>query len=207
VGAGSEGSFLKSTLDRVHEQRGRSFAWRGRIPEAAAAAVLIAGLFLLLRREPPAPGPAPAAPARAVQRGLRAQYYRGQELSGPAVDRIDPAINFAWAAGQPPIAASRDVYSVRWTGQLTPRYSERTTLHARYDDGVRIWVGGKLILDDWTGRYVIMEKRVAVDLVAGQPTDLKIEYFNGGDRGVMQLSWSSPSQPKEIIPESALSHP
>jgi hypothetical protein len=89
---------------------------------------------------------------------------------------------------------------------VIPKVSERTRFHARYDDGIRIWIDGKLLLNDWAGRYVIMDRTVEVDLKAGQPVDLKIEYFNGGDRGVMRLSWSSPSQPEEIIPESALSH-
>ena len=207
VGAGTDGSFLSSTLGRVREERReRRSPWRGRLPEAVAAAILIAGLLLVLRRENPGPTPAPAAPARPVLPGLRAQYYQGAELRGPSVDRIDSTVDFFWAAGQPPRPAPRDLYSVRWTGKLTTRVSERTRLHARYDDGVRIWVGGKLILDDWTGRYVIVDQGVDVDLVAGQPVDLRIEYFNGGDRGVIQLFWSSPRQPEEIIPESALSH-
>jgi hypothetical protein len=208
VGAGRDGTFLQSTLDRVRGTGGRRGAWRGRLPEAAAAAVLIAGLFLILRREPPTPLATvmPAAP-RGVERGLRAQYYQGRELRGAAVDRIDATVDFAWVAGQPPIPAPRDVYSVRWTGKLTSGTSERYTLRARYDDGVRIWIDGKLCLEDWIGRYVIVDKRFDLDLVAGQPVDLRIEYFNGGDRGVMQLYWSSPRQAEEIIPESALSHP
>lgn len=205
VGEGTDKIFLKSTLDAVQDERGRRFSWRARLPEAAAAAILIAGLFLLLRRELPPTVDAPAA-ARPVQHGLRAQYYKGQDLRGPAIDRIDPGIDFSWGAGQPPIAATKDVYSVRWTGKLWPKYTERYTLHLRYDDGIRVWVGGKIILDDWKGRYVIVAKTVDVDLQAGKPVDLKIEYFNGGDRGVMQLAWSSKSQPEESIPESALSH-
>ncbi|HEV3027754.1 MAG TPA: PA14 domain-containing protein [Planctomycetota bacterium] len=206
VGAGTDGSFLRSTLDRVRERRGRGLPWRGRLPEAAAAAILIVGLFLILWRGNPSLISTPAALPRPVLRGLRAQYYRGAELRGPAVDRIDSTVDFFWPAGQPPLEAPRDLYSVRWTGKLTPKVSDRTTLHARYDDGIRVWIGGKLILDDWTGRYVIMDRRADVDLVAGQPVDLRIEYFNGGDRGVMQLFWSSPRQPEEIIPGSALSH-
>lgn len=206
VGAGSERTFLRSTLDRVREERGRRARWLVHLPEVAAAVILIAGLFLILRREDPGAGEAPGA-LRAVQRGLRGQYYQGPELRGAPVERIDATLDFSWAAGQPPLATSKDVYSIRWTGKLTPKFSERTRLHARYDDGVRIWIGGKLVLEDWTGRYVIVDKRVDVDLVAGRPVDLKIEYFNGGDRGVLQLFWSSPSLPEELIPESALSRP
>jgi len=205
VGTGSEVRFLKSTLDAVRDRRGRRWSWRARLPEAAAAAILIAGLFLMLRRDPTMATRPPAAPGP-VQGGLRAQYFRGQELRGAPVERVDSTIDYSWAAGQAPIATTKDVYSVRWIGKVTSKVSERTTFHARYDDGVRIWVDGKLRLNDWTGRYVIEDRKFDVDLRAGLPVDLKIEYFNGGDRGVMQLAWSSPSQPEEIIPESALSH-
>lgn len=204
AGARTDGTFVQSTLEAVREPRRRPLRWRARLPEVAAAAVLIAGLLLLLRRDLPTPMSEPAA--RAAPHGLRAQYYRGRELNGPSVDRIDPTIDYQWAAGGAPIAAAGDVYSIRWTGRLTPRVSGRTTFHARYDDGVRIWVGGKLVLDDWNGRYVIVDRSADVDLIAGTPVDLKVEYFNGGDRGVIQLFWSSPGRPEEILPVSALSH-
>lgn len=204
IGAGSDKSFLKSTLEAVRGKESRRFSWRARLPEAAAAVVLIAGLFLLLRREAPIAGPTPAAAS--VKRGLRAQYYKGQALQGVAVDRIDATLDYSWRAGEPPIAATKDVYSVRWTGKLTPKFTERTTLLLRYDDGVRLWIDNKVVHDDWAGRYVIAAKKVAVDLSAGRPVDLKIEYFNGGDRGVMRMSWSSRSLSEEVIPETALSH-
>ena len=205
VGADSDVRFLKSTLDAVRDERGRRWTWKARLPEAAAAAILIASLFFILRREPAIPTLVPAAP-RVVQAGLRAQYYRGQDLRGTAVERVDSTVDYRWSAGQPPIATTKDVYSVRWSGKLTPKVPERHRLHVRYDDGVRVWIDGKLLLSDWSGRYVVVDKQIDVDLSAGKPVDLKIEYFNGGDRGVMQLFWSSPSQPEEIVPESALSH-
>jgi hypothetical protein len=205
VGGRTDGKFLQSTLEAVRDERGRRSSWRARLPEVAAAAILIAGLLLILRREIPTTSPQPAA-LNPVQRGLRAQYYRGLELKGPAVDRIDPTLDFQWVAGGAPIATTKDVFSIRWTGKLTPKVPRRITFRARYDDGVRIWIGGKRVLDDWNGRYVVVDRTFEVDLSAGTPVDLKVEYFNGGDRGVMQLFWSSPGQPEEIIPVTALSH-
>ncbi len=208
IGSGSEGSFLRSTMDAV-ELSTRRRPWKAWLPEAAAAAVLVAGLLWLLMRkeETPtiAPSPAPAA-AKPLYRGLRAQYFRDQSLKGKAVDRVDATPDFTWIAGKPPIPAPRDVYSARWTGKLTPAESGRYTLHARYDDGVRVWLDGKLVIDDWNGRYVIVDRKAQVDLEAGRAHDLKIEYFNGGDRGVMQLYWAAAGAGEEILPESVLSH-
>lgn len=201
IGAGSDGRFLRSTLEAVRGSRTRPAHWRARLPEAAAAVIVIAALAFFLRGEPAVlPGAAPS-----VRHGLRAQYYRDRELRGTPVERIDRTIAFDWAAGRPPIDAPQGVFSVRWTGKLTATYSEGYLFLARYDDGIRVWIDGRLILEDWSGRYSVAERKVYVDLVAGRPVDLKIEYFNGGDRGVAQLRWSSSSQSEEIIPESALS--
>jgi len=207
VGSGSEGSFLKSTLNAVEQSERRRSPWRAWMPEAAAAAVLVVGLLLLLLRKEDAatPSVAPAA-SKPSYRGLRAQYYQTQTLLGKPIERVDATPDFTWKAGQPPIATAKDVYSARWTGKLTPPATDRYTLRARYDDGIRVWLDGKLLIDDWKGRYVIVDRQAQVDLQAGRAYDLKIEYFNGGDRGVMQLFWSSAGRPEEIVPESVLSH-
>lgn len=206
VGTGSEGSFLKSTLDAVEQSERRRAPWRAWVPEAAAAAVLVAGLLLvlLLRKEEISTQPGPAG-AKVVRHGLHAQYYRGQLLKGSSTDRVDKVLNFAWAQGNPPLSAPKDVYSVRWTGKLTPTDSGRYILHVRYDDGVRVWIDGKLVIDDWNGNYVIVDRRAELDLQDGRAYDLKVEYFNGGDLGVMQLYWTPPGRPEEILPESMLS--
>jgi len=203
VGSDSEVRFVKSTLDAVDTVQRRRAAWRARLPEAAAAAVLVAALLLVLLRHESTSIVVPAGPAR---QGLHAQYYRDQVLKSVPVDRIDAVVDFTWTKGNPPIATQRDVYSIRWTGKITPSHSERYTFHTKYDDGVRVWVDGKAIIDDWNGRYTVADKSVQIDLEAGRAYDLKIEYFNGGALGVMRLFWSCPSQPEEIVPASALSH-
>jgi hypothetical protein len=205
VGKDSEVRFVKSTLDAVGQESRRRSAWRSRLPEAAAAAVLVAALLVVLLRNESTPTPT-AAPGAAARQGLRAQYYRDQSLKGTPSERIDSVVDFTWPRGNAPIATSRDVYSIRWTGKITPKYGERYTFHTKNDDGVRVWVDGKPVISDWIGRYSIADNRGEITLEAGRAYDLKIEYFNGGDIGVLRLFWSSPSQPEEIVPESALSH-
>ena len=62
------------------------------------------------------------------------------------------------------------------------------------------------MIDDWKGRPVVSESRGEVVLEAGKSHDLRIEYFNGGDIGVVRFYWSSPSQKEEIVPGSQLTH-
>src|SRR6185436_3849783 len=159
----------------------------------AAAAVLVAGLlFLLIRRSPEAPTiVAPAAPGAVQGAGLKGEYFQDRFLKGRvAYTRTDAALDFEWPARTGPVAGWKEVFSARWTGKIRPRYSERYTLRTRNDDGVRVWIDGKKVIDDWTGRYEVAENRGAIVLEADRFYDIKVEYFNGGDLGVLKLYWS-----------------
>jgi len=202
-GADTGTSFAQATMDAVQRADRRRFAWRARLPEAAAAALLLAGLLLMLPRWT-TPGSTPS-PGAASPGGLQAEYFRNRSLAGSPVVRIDPTLDFTWNPGKGPVAGWGDVYSARWTGKLRPRYSERYTFRVRNDDAVRMWINGKLLIDDWTARLFVAENRAEISLEAGKAYDLRIEYYNGGDRGVLSLFWSSPSQPEETVPASALS--
>lgn len=194
-------TFEQQTMEAVQRADRRRFAWRTRLPETAAAALLLVGLLLMLPRgTSTVPTPSPGAASTA---GLQAEYFRNRSLAGSPVVRIDPALDFSWAPRNGPVAGWGDVYSARWTGKIRPLYSERYTLRIRNDDAVRLWINGKLLIDDWTARLVVAESRAEILFEAGKAYDLKVEYYNGGDRGVLSLSWSSPSQPEETIPASA----
>lgn len=209
LNVGGEGDFVESTLKALKRVESRGRAWRAWAAEAAAAAVLVAGLlFLLMRRTPEAPTiVAPAAPGSVQGAGLKGDYFQNQHLKGRAAyTRTDAALDFDWPARTGPVAGWKEVFSARWTGKIRPRYSERYTFRTRNDDGVRVWIDGKKVIDDWTGRYQVAENRGAIELEADRFYDIKVEYFNGGDLGVLKLYWSSSRQTEEIVPSTRLSH-
>lgn len=102
-----------------------------------------------------------------------------------------------------PAPEIKDEFSVRWTGQIEPRHSEEYTFATLSNDGVRLWIDGKLIIDNWTG-HSAKEDLGKIELQAGKRHDLKLEYFQSGGNSVIKLFWQSPSQPREIVPQSAL---
>ena len=83
----------------------------------------------------------PAAHADAPQPGLNATYFDYTDLSGPLAERIDQQIDFDWHQTEP-VPGTGDDFSVRWTGVITPEFSEEYTFTTRADDGVRLWVDG-----------------------------------------------------------------
>jgi len=111
-----------------------------------------------------------------IGNGLVANYYSDSSFSTLAATRIDPSVNFNWAAA-PLAALSADGYSVRWTGQVQAQYTETYTFSVTADEGVRLWVNGQKLIDSasattantWTG---------TISLAAGEVYDLKLEYVD-----------------------------
>jgi len=136
--------------------------------------------------------------------GLTGTYYRGTGFKNQVLTRTDPDINLLWGDGAPDPSLIGHAFSVRWTGQIMPQYSERYVFQTISDDGVRVWIGGKLIINDWQDQPATIV-RGAISLQAGQSYDIRIDYYeNGHPPAVLRLSWSSPSQPEEPVPASAL---
>jgi hypothetical protein len=135
--------------------------------------------------------------------GLLGQYYPTVNLAGTPVTEIDPNVDFNWNGASPVAGVPGSNFSVRWTGQLMPAYSETYTFSTTADDGIRLWVNNALLIDDWHYQGpTTMTGTIA--LTAGQPVPIKVEYFQGGGGDTAVLSWQSPSTPLAVIPPSAL---
>ncbi|MDZ4742184.1 MAG: PA14 domain-containing protein, partial [Verrucomicrobiota bacterium] len=135
--------------------------------------------------------------------GLWAWYYDNTDLTGLMLQRLDPKVQFNWGNGSPHPSIGVDTFSARWRGQVEAKYSEEYTFYISSDDGVRLWVNGQLIVDNWVNQGTT-EKQGKITLVAGRKYDIKLEYFENTGGANVTLSWSSPGQVKEIIPTGFL---
>jgi len=133
--------------------------------------------------------------------GLFGEYFIDDPIL--VLTRIDPFVDFDWGLGSPDPVVSPDNFSVTWTGFLKPRFSEEYRLWTLTDDGVTLEVNGDLLINDWTTHYPL-EHSAPIELIAGQKYPIKMMYFELSGHAVARLFWSSPSQPKEIIPQSQL---
>ena len=139
--------------------------------------------------------------------GIRADYYTGMNFENFALTRTDPQINFSWGdPGGPDPAVGDDNFSVRWTGEVEAAFNETYTFYARTDDGVRLFVDGLLLVDNWVNRAAT-EDEGTIDLIAGNTYSLVMEYYEDSAGAVAELRWSSPRTPKRLIPQAALSLP
>lgn len=135
--------------------------------------------------------------------GLTGAYYDKTDFRTHKFTRIDPIVNFAWGTGSPARSIKPDSFSVRWTGRVVATKSENYTFYTTTDDGARLWVNGQLLIDKWVSQPAT-EHSGNITLTAGQSYDIKLEYYEGSGSAVAQLRWSSPSTPKQIIPQSQL---
>ena len=124
--------------------------------------------------------------------GLRGLYYNNMDFTSLKVSRVDGTVNFNWGTGSPDASIGADTFSVRWTGQVQPLYSQSYTFYSTTDDGVRVWVNGVLLIDHWVDQGAT-EWSGAIALTAGQKYNLQMDYYENGGGATAQLSWSSAS--------------
>ena len=138
--------------------------------------------------------------------GLRGEYFNNPDLSGqPVVTRIDPTVNFNWYGNSPAEGVPQDGFSVRWTGKYRARVTGEHDIALRSDDGVRLYIDGKLEVDDWKA-HPAFTNRLSKYLEAGREYDLRIEYFDGGSHAEVRLGITrDPEQvAKEQLAQAAM---
>jgi hypothetical protein len=170
---------------------------------AAVIAVLLAVLWQV-------PTPAGAA---AERHGLRGDYYLASapgafdfgELKASVVDPsleqgdLNPVFKL--------LAGREDDVTVRWTGKIRPAYSETYTFSIIGDNGFRLWVDGKAVIDHWVDDWDREQAGTPIALEAGKDYDIKVEYFEHFGGANLHLRWQSASQPKAAVPAAAFTLP
>lgn len=153
---------------------------------------------------PHAPVGMPATPIVSSTPGLTGTYYQGETFKKQAATRTDPNIDFYWANKAPAPSMKAGAFSVKWTGQLIAPTSETYTFTTLADDGVQVWIGGKLIINDWH-EHAATVNRGRIQLEAGQTYNVVVKYFECPiPPALIQLYWSTPTMKAQVVPESAL---
>jgi len=144
--------------------------------------------------------------------GLLGQYYTNSSTTytnaanfNPTnlfLTRIDPTVDFVWTNGTSP-NLSNGLYSVRWTGQVQPQYSELYFFDVRSDDGCRLYINDQLLINKWQTQGAT-DWTNAIMLQAGTCYNLKLEYLQTGGAAQVHLNWFCADQSEQIIPSNCL---
>jgi outer membrane protein OmpA-like peptidoglycan-associated protein len=120
--------------------------------------------------------------------GLIGEYFNGPNFERKVLTRIDPAVDFDWNGQYPGPGVQREYFSVRWTGKLYAPKSGKYRFSALADDGVRVWINGKKVIDEWR-KQDDSNFMGDIALTGGRLYDLRIEYFNDWRGSVISVFW------------------
>ncbi len=128
------------------------------------------------------------------QPGLRTEFFANEDLSGePAFTRTDAAIDFNWSTNSPATGFPRTNFAARWSGTIeVPAAVGDVTLATVADDGARVWIDGRQVIDAW-GPHAATTTEASAVLTAGQPHQLRIEYLQLGFDALVKLQWQAVS--------------
>jgi hypothetical protein len=141
--------------------------------------------FVPVEAPPAAADPSPLVGGE-VDDPWAAAYFATSDLSGePVLTRVETALDHNWGWGSPGSGVPKDRFSARWTQALSFRAGTyRFTTYT--DDGVRLWVDGRLLIDAW--RPMRGTRSATVRLGEGRH-DVKMEYFERTGVARARLTW------------------
>lgn len=150
--------------------------------------------WVLLLTGPPAvaQGAAPAGD------GLRGDYYDGRDFNTLVASQRDAAIDFDWHHENPVPGLPAEDFSVRWTGWLVPPATGHYVLRLTVDDGARLWLDGRQLLNEWRGQSLSYYD-IPLDLQAGQAYALRLDYCQYAWSTRVLLAWQRP----DGVPEAS----
>ncbi len=141
--------------------------------------------------------------------GLWGNYYNNYTdpsqpfPANPTASELDPLINFNWDGNSPISGVAGSNWGGEWKGTLQAETSSTYTIYTYSDDGVRVWVNGQQIINDWTYHAPTWDAGT-ITLTAGQKYNITIDYFQGGGGSVLQMYWTAPGMPWQLVPTSQL---
>lgn len=146
--------------------------------------------------------PRTTVPAEALQTpdgkpGIAVEYFQGTNFDTPVSQTVDPKVDYTWPG--PPLTdwpaglTSGDKFSARWEGAITAPEGGEYEIGVEGDDGFRLWLDGKLVVEDWRSRPRAY-KGAKVTLSKGQKLPVKIEYFQDTRDRVLRLAWRTPGE-------------
>jgi beta-glucosidase len=127
------------------------------------------------------------------ENGLKGEYFKNQNLKGkPEKVLVDKQINFSWDWHGPFEDFPQDNFSVRWSGYIKPDKSDKYTFDVASDDGVRLYLDDKLVIDDWND-HALLTNSYTVNLEANKFYKITLEYYENGGGAIVKLGWRKPN--------------
>jgi hypothetical protein len=134
----------------------------------------------------PTPTPTPSV----VWRG---EYFANRDLAGPAtLARTDSELNFRWVDVSPGPRVPATNFSARWSCTVWLDAADYDFV-AQADDGVRVYLDNRLILDAWREQPPTTYRQTVGQVAAGAH-DVRVEYFQAHGDATIFVWWEKRGQ-------------
>ncbi|MDQ0585266.1 LamG-like jellyroll fold domain-containing protein [Streptomyces rishiriensis] len=196
-----------------HDTRRRAGVWA--LLAAAALILPPSGMLPSAAAAEPRTGTSAAAAEQpaVTTHGLKGEYFSMSAPGARDFDRLggtllDPQINFSGLTGVFQELTGRTEHTTaRWTGRIEAPVTGDYTFHAIGDNGFRLYIDGRAVIDHWVGDWDREQTSAAVRLTAGEQHDFRLELFQDTGGANMYLRWSTPTMSEQIVPMSAFTPP
>jgi mono/diheme cytochrome c family protein len=141
--------------------------------------------------------------------GLLGQYFANHTSASPfngspALVQTNATINFNWSTNGPGASVGTNNFTVLWTGCVQPQFDESYTFITTADDGVRLYVNGQLLVNDWVDKTNATAQSNSITLLSQQLYNIELDYYEKTSNSSISLSWGSPSTATAIVPQTQL---
>jgi hypothetical protein len=133
--------------------------------------------------------------AAAPEPGFRAEYFASYRTLVASI--VEPSVDHGWGDGEPAPGAGADRFSARFTGILDVPAAGAYAFATLADDGVRLWVGDQLVIDDWVP-HAPERHAGTVELAAG-PAPIRLDYFEIDFGAELHLTWTVPGGAEAVL--------
>ena len=172
----------------------------GRMPSLNVTDTEANAIAMYLLRDQIAPAK-PGGP-RAKAQGVSFQYFEGNFNNTADLEKQKPlgsGLSTRFDVGD---RKNKGHFGLRLSGFITVSRDGTYTFYTESDDGSRLYIGDKLIVDN-DEIHGPTEVKGTIDLKAGDHPIL-VTYFNGGAGASLKVSYAGPGISKREIPATAL---
>ena len=138
--------------------------------------------------------------------GLTGRYISGTDPSGPVLHtQLGGPLDLTLFNEPPvPFMPIRD-YIISWVGQVEAPVTGTYTIKAYYDDAVRVWINGQLVINEWDPHPWPFMQRGQITLQANQKYDIRVDLLQNWYNVQVRLLWVVPGTTQAVyIPKDRL---
>lgn len=115
------------------------------------------------------------------------EFFANESVFGtPVATTYKPWIGFEWEDKSPMPGVPKDHFSTRWTRRVHLN-SDHYRFCAMSDDGVRIWVDGALVLDEWHPNNGVAY--CGITYATTGTHEVKVEHYEHGGNALLYVWW------------------